>query len=543
MIGSGARWASVHHANANTSDSQASARITGLESQCQWLEACTELRQSLAQGLLPSDAHHLHWLGRLHQRLGSTESARRAYYQALLFDAHRPATYNNLALLELASLDAQQAEAWLLRGLQLPGLTDDQADLLLATACELYLFRLRPDQALHYVQRQLQRRVSVMALANQAICFHKLGAFKQAVDAQLQAISLQLRQQELDFAAQPLTAWVGHPLPDPAESARLQVQLMNLGIYRLLCEPDDPQGLQLLLAGTANDPSYWLDQRRTATRWQGEVVNELILWDDQGFGDTIQNLAWIGEAAARTRRLRLWLRPALLPLVQQRCRLASHVTLEPMGADAEPWGRGTSQLGLFFLPMVLGRWPRQSDAPRPPWLRRQALLHSRCSRRVGLVWSAGRHRAPQPERSARVRDVPFEQLWAHALRWQQQHQLDLLSLQLEGHDSPAVACQLEAGRLRLGLDSTDWLATAECLEQLDLLVSVDTSVAHLAGALGVPCVVLLSAPADWRWGQLGATTPLYASFSLARCQIRDAWHTALQQADQQVAAILGADQR
>jgi ADP-heptose:LPS heptosyltransferase len=118
----------------------------------------------------------------------------------------------------------------------------------------------------------------------------------------------------------------------------------------------------------------------------------------------------------------------------------------------------------------------------------------------------------------------------------------LLSLQLEGHDSPAVARQLEAGRLRPGLDSTDWLATAECLEQLDLLVSVDTSVAHLAGALGVPCVVLLSAPADWRWGQLGATTPLYASFSLARCQARDAWHTALQHADQQVGAILGAGQ-
>jgi ADP-heptose:LPS heptosyltransferase len=139
-----------------------------------------------------------------------------------------------------------------------------------------------------------------------------------------------------------------------------------------------------------------------------------------------------------------------------------------------------------------------------------------------------------------VRDVPFDQLWAHALRWQQQHGLELVSLQLEGHDQPQVARQIEVGQLRPGVSSSDWLSTAEALEQLDLLVAVDTSVAHLAGALGVPCVLLLSAPADWRWGQRQAATPLYGSLRLARCQARDAWHNALQQADQQVASSLGA---
>ena len=59
------------------------------------------------------------------------------------------------------------------------------------------------------------------------------------------------------------------------------------------------------------------------------------------------------------------------------------------------------------------------------------------------------------------------------------------------------------------LRSPDWLKTAEALETLDLLVSVDTSVAHLAGALGVPTVLLLNFPADWRWGQFGETTFLY----------------------------------
>jgi hypothetical protein len=470
------------------------------------------------------------------------DQARRAYLLALQLDRRRPSTFNNLALLELGRLDAVQAEVWLRDGLSLPDLTDDQADLLHATACELYLYRLSPDIALHHVEQQLRRRQSVMALANLAVCHHKLGHFQQAVISQLQAIQLQLQQQAPSLVARPIHQLVDLALPDPGQSAQLQVQLMNLGVYRLLSAPDDQEGLQLLLAGTANDISYWLDPRCRSTRWHGQPVDQLILWDDQGYGDSIQNLGWIDEVASRSKRLRLWLRPALHRLVQQRCRFPPHVTIELMTPEAQPWAEGIPQLGLFFLPMVLGRWPRQGDPPRPPWLRRHRFLDAQSPRKLGLVWSAGRHSAPQPERSARVRDVPFEQLWDHALRWQQLHGLELLSLQLDGHDAPAVAQQIDGQRLRRALSSTDWLATAECLEQLDLLVAVDTSVAHLAGALGVPCVLLLSAPADWRWGQVAETTPLYSTFHLARCAARDAWHTALEQADHQVASILAAGQ-
>ena len=61
------------------------------------------------------------------------------------------------------------------------------------------------------------------------------------------------------------------------------------------------------------------------------------------------------------------------------------------------------------------------------------------------------------------------------------------------------------------------MQTAEVLASLDLLVSVDTSVAHLAGALGIPTVLMLNAPADWRWGQSGHRTFLYDSMTLVRC--------------------------
>ena len=508
-----------------------------LEGQGRWSDALGVLRHSLRSGSAV-DAEILHLLGRLLQRLEARDKARRAYQQALRLDPSRAATYNNLALLELAGLNAQLAERWLLKGLNLPDLSLDQADLLHATACELYLYWLRPERALHFVELQLQRRVSNMALSNRAICYHKLGLFMQAVASQEQAIALLLQHVEPSLLSVPLLQLVARSLGDVEQSCRLQVQLMNLGIYRLLVNADDQDGLQLLLAGTANASAYWMDSRRSATRWLGQSVDRLILWDDQGYGDSIQNLAWIAGAARRAQLVEVWMRPSLLPLVQERCSLPGNVRLLPLTQAAEPWAQDGHQLGLFFLPMVLDAWPRQKSPPQAPWLRRQRNPDASSSRRVGLVWSAGRHAAPQPERSARVRDVPFAQLWDYAKQWRQKHKVECVSLQLDGHDDPEVAAQIQAGLLRIGLSSVDWLATAGVLETLDLVVSVDTSVAHLAGALGVPCVLLLSAPADWRWGQQGSTTPLYSSFGLARCQARDEWNTALKQADEWVAKIL-----
>ena len=91
--------------------------------------------------------------------------------------------------------------------------------------------------------------------------------------------------------------------------------------------------------------------------------------------------------------------------------------------------------------------------------------------------------------------------------------------------------------------SSDWLQTAEVLASLDLLVSVDTSVAHLAGALGVPTVLMLSAPADWRWGQIGHRTFLYDSMTLVRCAYPGDWSQVFQQADLEVSNCFNKETR
>jgi ADP-heptose:LPS heptosyltransferase len=62
----------------------------------------------------------------------------------------------------------------------------------------------------------------------------------------------------------------------------------------------------------------------------------------------------------------------------------------------------------------------------------------------------------------------------------------------------------------------DWQATAQVLEQLDGVISVDTAVAHLAGSLGLPTLLLLPEPCDWRWGRQGDRSAWYPTLRLLR---------------------------
>jgi hypothetical protein len=230
--------------------------------------------------------------------------------------------------------------------------------------------------------------------------------------------------------------------------------------------------------------------------------------------------------------LKLWLRPSLLPLVQGRLTLPANCTLEPMQADSEPWAHGSAQLGLWYLPILLGGWLPHDARLGGACLQRNVLPGDRVQG-MGLVWSAGRHQAPQPERAARERDVPFPLLLAAAQRWNRGRQGPLLSLQLPQPEDAAVSQALCQGALVdawAGQNAPDWETTAQVVASLALVVTVDTAMAHLCGAMGVPCVVVLNAPCDWRWGPTGSRSFLYDSVRLARCPRPGAWGEALEQA-------------
>lgn len=503
-----------------------------LEQSGQWTQALEILRHQVSLGFAV-DADHLHFLGRLYQRLGELATAERAYLASLRMDPDRPLTCNNLALLALHELEPARADQWLMQGLALARTSHEQ-DLLHATGCSLRLYQLRHMDALRFADQQLSLHETVMARTNRASCLHRLGRLQEAVSNQERAIRLHLRAFAPDRERCSLPSLIGLVCGDLQQTCVLQVMLMTHGIFRLCLQPADEEGLQLLLAGQTADPIYWLEPVRQHSRWDGSQTSELLVWDDQGFGDTLQNLAWLPQIASRVQRLRLWLRPALIPLVRQRFSLPSNCAIEPMGPQLKPWAEGIPQVGTYYLPIVMQAWTTFARDGGRPFMQVHSSEKTNKSPRIGLVWSAGRHKAPQPERSARVRDVPRHAFFQLAQQWSANHSASLISLQLEGHNDAPVRSLIESGVLRQPLHSTDWLQTAEVLESLDLLVSVDTSVAHLAGALGIPVVLMLSAPADWRWGQISRKTFLYDSVRLVRCSVPGDWSQALKQADLEV---------
>ncbi|MEB3235842.1 MAG: hypothetical protein VKM98_10490, partial [Cyanobacteriota bacterium] len=212
-------------------------------------------------------------------------------------------------------------------------------------------------------------------------------------------------------------------------------------------------------------------------------MEQLLLWDEQGFGDAIQALRWVSHAANRCQRLTLLLRPSLLLLAQQRLALPAHVAIQSLVDQPNPWLAHRPHLPLMSLPLALSELGRAPVTPAQPLFRcRRRRLGSPA--RIGLVWAAGRKPEPEPDRHARSRSLPLRHLLQIIQDGVGQRPLRLVSLQV-GPDA------IEADQRDLPWAVEDpgplntWEDTAQQLEKLDGLISVDTAVAHLAGSMGV----------------------------------------------------------
>jgi hypothetical protein len=131
--------------------------------------------------------------------------------------------------------------------------------------------------------------------------------------------------------------------------------------------------------------------------------------------------------------------------------------------------------------------------------------------RIGVVWTAGdwntARSIPFPVFRALL-DVPRCEFWS-----------------LQGGNSQAEWKQLsDSPRFRDSAELGFGLLTLACvISQLDLVITVDTLAAHLAGAMGVPAFVLLQHAADWRWMARGNTSPWYPSLQLFRRSPHGDW--------------------
>jgi tetratricopeptide (TPR) repeat protein len=239
--------------------------------------------------------------------------------------------------------------------------------------------------------------------------------------------------------------------------------------------------------------------------WTGDepAGTRVLLWGDQGFGDTIQFLRFADAVAARGHRAFAVVKTEIRDLVAT----APGIEAAFGADDAIP--EADAQVSLASLPHRLGL-DRAGDLWRGVYLRPPVAVDVLDGPRlkVGLVWAGDPRHPNDAHRSARLDDLA--PLFAVPnLSW--------FSLQLGPARDQLAASPWSERIVDLASHLIDFAATAAFVQRLDSVVTVDTSMAHLVGALGRPGMVMLPAvDCDWRWLDEGDATPWYPSLHLFR---------------------------
>ncbi len=258
--------------------------------------------------------------------------------------------------------------------------------------------------------------------------------------------------------------------------------------------------------------------------WEGDTLDgTLLLVIDQGFGDAIQFMRYIPRAAKRCRDLVIACSAEMTPLVSQ---LSGNAKLFRLWRDAPTFDRHArfSSLPRLFkteLDSIPAQVPylRADPARAAQWKKRLNALAPSGYRRIGVVW-AGR-----PEHgNDRNRSMTLNRLAPLAAL----DRVVLVSVQ-KGPPGAQVGSYFGAAPLiNLAPEITDFGDTAAIIDALDLVVTVDTSVAHLAGAMAKPTCVLLSFAPDWRWLRDRHDSPWYPSVRLFRQSRAGDWSDAVE---------------
>jgi Flp pilus assembly protein TadD len=251
--------------------------------------------------------------------------------------------------------------------------------------------------------------------------------------------------------------------------------------------------------------------------WQGEALagRTLLLCSEQGLGDTLQFIRYLPMLAAAGGTIVLQVQPALVSLLSS----LRGVTVVSRDAPLPPFDL---QLPLMDLPYLFGT-TLDSIPADVPYLHAdpgKAEMWHRAMRdigalKVGVVW------AGSPTHSGdRYRSLSAEAVLAPLIM----PGVQLYSLQKEPRaaDGPVLA-RLGASVIDLAPRLGDFSDTAAAIFALDLVISVDTSVAHLAGAMGRPTWLMLPYAQDWRWLRDREDTPWYPSMRLFRQTAPQAW--------------------
>jgi len=251
-------------------------------------------------------------------------------------------------------------------------------------------------------------------------------------------------------------------------------------------------------------PPDWTAPRHLQPIWDGTPLagRRVLVRCYHGLGDTLQFIRFVPGLRALAAETVVWAQPALIPLLRTMPGIGPLLPLH----DGTPDATWDVDIEVMELAHALRITP--AEAGRVPYLHppRAALPGDDATALdVGLVWQAGDW---DPRRS-----VPLDLLLPLAR---------LPGLRLHLLQRGAALAEAPPGFGRVG-GSDCALAVAATMRALDLVVTVDSMPAHLAGALGVPTWTMLPHRADWRWMEGRDDTPWYPTMRLFRQPAPGAW--------------------
>ncbi|HEX8452751.1 MAG TPA: glycosyltransferase family 9 protein [Longimicrobium sp.] len=237
--------------------------------------------------------------------------------------------------------------------------------------------------------------------------------------------------------------------------------------------------------------------------WNGAPLDgkRVLVRCYHGLGDTLQFIRYMPRLRKVAREVIVWAQPELIPLLSTARGIDRLLPLH----DGAPEVEFDADVEVMELPHVFRYTPRTLPAEVPYLHADPAPLPRDGRLAVGLVWKAGdwdERRSIPPELLAPLGEIPGVEL--HVLQ-----------------RGPGLR-ERPAG---FGIDSgsDDVLETARVMKALDLVVTVDSMPAHLAGALGVPTWTLLHADPDWRWMEGREDSPWYPTMRLIRQERAGDW--------------------
>lgn len=448
----------------------------------------------------------------LAQRLkanGRSSEAARLYEEAIANDPDNGAAINNLGNILREQNHYEEAIACYRRVVALdPVLAEGHYNL----GSTLRLHE-RFEEALIHLHRAVQLRPAYAdAWNNLALTCKNIGDLDRAIPCFDRALSIN---------------------PD------LAVAHWNRSFVRLLKDE--------FLAGWADfEWRFRLPQRTTiypfqleGERWSGQSAPEatILVHDEQGLGDTLQFMRYLPLVKAHCHRIVLETRKELVELLERQA-IADRIIVR--STDGHPEANYDFYIPMMSLPGLF-QTTVQTIPKGVPYIAadkdkaeswRAKLPYS--GLRVGLVWAGRPQHTNDRNRSCRLTDfLPLLQI------------PNILFVGLQKGEGSEQAATLPPGIdfVNRGAELQDFSDTAALLANLDLLISVDTAVVHLAGAMGKPAWVMIPFIPDWRWGMRREDCLWYPTLRLYRQDSPGDWANVLDRMRRQLlsAELKGQD--